>query len=60
MSNLFLYSSERIGKIGGNSGIPNSGRDSNHIIFRNHLEVMSNAKGDDLMRQVLMDCEDDQ
>ena len=30
------------------------------IIFRNHLEVMSNAKGDDLMRQVLMDCEDDQ
>ena len=57
MSNLILYSSERIGKIGGNSGIPNSGRDSNHIIFRNHLEIMSNAKGDELMKQVTVDSE---
>lgn len=46
-----------MGKIGGISGIPNSGCDSNHIIFRNHLEIMSNAKGDELMKQVTVDSE---
>lgn len=57
VSNLAVNSFERMGKIGGISGIPNSSGDSNHIIFRNHLEIMSNAKGDELMKQVIVDSE---